>query len=375
MGLRVPFNQPSLCGQEIAYIKEAVQRKQLSGDGFYTKSCSSFLESHLSCPKVLLTHSCTAALEICALLLELNPGDEIIMPSYTFVSTANAFALNGATPVFVDIDPLTQNIDVSLIEAAINSNTKAIVAVHYAGISCDLVRLRSLADAHSLVLIEDAAQALFSKYRDKELGTYGHLATFSFHETKNISCGEGGALAINDVKYIDRSEIIREKGTDRSKFMRGQVDKYTWVDLGSSFLPGELSAAFLYAQLEHGRQFTNQRLNHWHKYHESLVEMASSKPLRPMYIPPEVTHNAHMYYLLLDNLESRDKFIAFMREQSIACLFHYVPLHSSVAGLRYTRCLEPMTNTNIAADCLVRLPLYPLVDTQFVLEAISRFSF
>ena len=372
--MRVPFNTPYYAGNESHYIQQAFSNKQLSGDGEFTARVSEILNNIFSSQRVLLTHSCTAALEMAAILLDIAPGDEIIMPSFTFVSTANAFSLRGGIPVFVDIEPSTQNLDLSVIETAITKNTKAIVVVHYAGISCDMSRLRALADSYNLFLVEDAAQAIYSRFDNRPLGSFGDLATVSFHETKNISCGEGGCLIINNSNFIERAEIIREKGTNRSLFFRGAVDKYTWVDIGSSYLPGEVSAAFLLAQLEQGESITQKRLVNWEKYHAilSCSEYASLWSL--MEIPSLVKHNAHMFYLILNSDYSRDEFISFMKAQGVGCVFHYVPLHSSPAGQRLGRTSGSLNNTSRAAEQLVRLPMCPEFDIAYVLNMLEKWA-
>lgn len=359
----LPFNKPFIVDKELEYIKQAVDFGILRGDGVYTKKCHALIEKRLNCKKALLTHSCTAALEMSAILADLQPGDEVIMPSYTFVSTANAFVLRGAVPVFVDIRPDTMNIDENLIEAAITDKTKAICCVHYAGVGCEMDTIMSIARRHNLLVIEDAAQAFGSYYKGKLLGTIGHLGCFSFHETKNIISGEGGALIVNDDRYVERAEIIREKGTNRSKFFRGQVDKYTWVDIGSSYLPSDMIAAFLYSQLENIDKINQKRLEIWHEY-DDFFKQYDGIIQRP-YCPDECQHNAHMYYILFHDLERRTKFIDYMKEREILSTFHYIPLHSSPAALRFARTIGKMTNTNAVSDTLVRLPMFfELTDTQ-----------
>lgn len=347
-----------MTGKELWNISQAHHNGQLSGDGPFTRKCHSWFEETLGCRKALLTHSCTAALEMAAILADIKAGDEVIMPSYTFVSTANAFVLRGAVPVFVDIRDDTLNLDETKIEAAITAKTVAIVAVHYAGVGCEMDAIMAIANGHKLLVIEDAAQGLMATYKGRYLGTIGHLGTLSFHETKNITSGEGGALLINDDRFVERAEIIREKGTNRSRFFRGQVDKYTWVDIGSSYLPGELIAAFLYAQLEEAVTITRTRLDIWENYHESFEELSDKGLIRLPVIPRECVHNAHMYYLLLRSLDDRTRLIAMLKEQGILAVFHYIPLHSSPAGGRYCRTSGPMTVTDSISDCLVRLPLY-----------------
>jgi len=354
----IGFNKPHLTGKELHYIADAHGRGQLAGDGVYTQRCSERLEEITGSPKALLTHSCTAALEMSAILVDINPGDEIIMPSYTFVSTANAFVLRGGVPVFVDIRADTLNIDEMQIESAITPRTRAIVVVHYAGVACEMDVILDIAARHKLWVIEDAAQAVLARYKGRALGSIGHLGAFSFHETKNVISGEGGALLINDRRLISRAEVIREKGTNRSQFFLGQVDKYTWVDVGSSFLPGEINAAFLWAQLEEAEQITRKRINLWDQYHLAFQPLEDEGLLRRPTIPITCQHNAHMYYLILQDRSTRDKFISKMHHESINCVFHYVPLHSSPASQRYSRTSGHLPITTRLADCLVRLPLW-----------------
>jgi dTDP-4-amino-4,6-dideoxygalactose transaminase len=349
---------PYMTGKELFYIREAHNNKWLSGNGPFTKKCQTWLEEQLVCSKALLAHSCTAALEMAAILADIQPGDEVIMPSYTFVSTANAFVLRGATPVFVDIRPDTLNIDETKIAAAITAKTRAIVPVHYAGVACEMDTILDIARKHNLLVIEDAAQGIFSAYKGRPLGSIGDLAALSFHETKNIICGEGGALLVNKSELTERAEIIWEKGTNRSKFFRGEVDKYTWVDIGSSFLPGEVTAAFLWAQMEEAKTITERRLAIWDAYHEGFAELERNGKVRRPAVPAEAVHNAHMYYLLLPDLKRRTLFMNKMNAQGIGVVFHYVPLHSSPAGKRYGRVSGQLTVTERASDCLVRLPLW-----------------
>ena len=353
----IPFNKPYMTGNELRYIGEAYANTQLSGDGLFTKRCHALLEQRIGCQKALLTHSCTAALEMAALLLDLQPGDEVIMPSFTFVSTANAFVVRGAVPVFVDIRPDTLNIDENLIEAAITPRTKAICVVHYAGVGCEMDVIMDIAERHGLWVIEDAAQGILSEYKGRPLGSIGHLAALSFHETKNIICGEGGALLMNDPRFVERAEIIREKGTNRSRFFRGQVDKYTWIDGGSSYLPSEILAAFLYAQLEMADSITKQRIALWDRYHSWFDGMAIKDVLAPQ-IPDSCVHNAHIYYLLLPDLEHRTQFIASMKEREVQTVFHYLSLHSSPAGQHYGRPSGELKVTDAISDRLVRMPLW-----------------
>ncbi len=353
----IPFNRPHLTGREFSYIQEAVAGGQLAGNGRFTRRCQAWLQERLGASSVLLTHSCTAALEMAALLVDLQPGDEVIMPSFTFVSTANAFVLRGATPVFVDIRPDTLNIDEELIEAAITPRTKAIVAVHYAGVACEMDRLLDIATRRNLVLIEDAAHAFLARYKGRPLGSLGHLATFSFHETKNVISGEGGALIINDERFAERAEILWEKGTDRSKFFRGQVDKYTWVDVGSSFLPGELVAAFLWAQLEAADDITARRLDLWNRY-LAAARLLEPLGLRSAVVPRECEHNAHLFYLLLPPHVRQADVLKDLNARGVNAVFHYIPLHSSPAGRRYGRTAGPMHVTDGSSARLIRLPLW-----------------
>lgn len=356
--VNIPFNKPYMTGRELWYIAQAHANGHLAGDGAFTKKCHSWLKNRTGTDAALLTHSCTAALEIAALLIDIKPGDEIIMPSYTFVSTANAFVLRGGIPVFVDIRPDTLNINETLIEQAITSRTKAIVPVHYAGVPCEMDTIMDIARRHNLFVIEDAAQGIMSTYHGKPLGSIGHFGCLSFHETKNIISGEGGALLVNDESLALRAEIIREKGTNRSQFFRGQVDKYTWCDVGSSYLPGELIAAFLWAQMEAADEITTKRLNIWNKYHDAFVGLEQRGLIRRPIMPENTTHNAHMYYLLLNDLATRTRFIEFLKEKKISSVFHYVPLHSAPAGLQFGKFNEVLPITDATSEKLVRLPLW-----------------
>ncbi len=356
--MNIPFNKPYMTGKELWYVSQAHAQGHLAGDGGFSRKCSRWLEQSTGSRRALLTHSCTAALEMAAILADISPGDEVIMPSYTFVSTANAFVLRGGVPVFVDIRPDTLNIDEAKIEAAITPHTKAIVPVHYAGVACEMDTIMDIARRHGLLVIEDAAQGLMSTYRGRPLGSIGHMAALSFHETKNIISGEGGALLVNDPKFTERAEIIREKGTNRSLFFRGQVDKYTWVDIGSSYLPGEIIAAFLYAQMEEAQSITDRRVGLWSQYHLRLAAAEGAGWLRRPQMPTECRHNAHMYYLLLASLDARTEFINKMKQAGIQCVFHYIPLHSAPAGLRFGRAHGELTVTDQLADRLVRLPLW-----------------
>lgn len=352
------FNKPYIIGKELEFIRQAVINGHLSGDGPFSKKCHQYLEKHLRAKKVLLTHSCTAALEMAAMLCDIQPGDEVIMPSYTFVSTANAFVLRGGVPVFCDIRTDTKNIDESKIESLITSKTKAIVPVHYAGIACDMDAIIALAGKYKLLVVEDAAQAVNAVYKGKFLGTIGDLGCYSFHETKNFISGEGGAIAVNNRKFIDRAEIIREKGTNRTKYFQGQVDKYTWIDIGSSFLPSELTAAFLYAQLQEADKITAKRLLLWNTYHQELLELEENGLLARPVIPEYCVHNAHMYHIVLNDLPIRTALIEFLGKHDIMSVFHYVPLHSSPAGRHFARSAGELPVTDYIADRLLRLPCY-----------------
>jgi dTDP-4-amino-4,6-dideoxygalactose transaminase len=356
--MSIPFNKPHMTGKELWYVAQAHANGHLSGDGSFTRRCTSWLEQRTGCRRALLTHSCTAALEMAALLIDIRPGDEVIMPSYTFVSTANAFVLRGGVPVFIDIRPDTLNIDETRIEAAITARTRAIVPVHYAGVGCEMDAIMDIAARHGLVVIEDAAQGILSTYKGRPLGSIGHMAALSFHETKNIISGEGGALLVNDPRFVERAEIIREKGTNRSQFFRGQVDKYTWVDIGSSYLPGEILAAFLWAQMEEAEDITRRRLQLWAGYHQWFAAAEGGGRVRRPVIPRECQHNAHMYYLLLPRLEARSAFIERLKQSGIHCVFHYVPLHASPMGRRVGRTAGSMQHTDALSQRLVRLPLW-----------------
>lgn len=373
----IPFNKPPVTGNEIKYITEALSNEKLSGDGPFGKKCQEWFERELGCNKTLLTPSCTAALEMAALLIEIHPGDEVIMPSYTFVSTANAFALRGAKIVFVDIRPDTMNIDETLIEAAITEKTKAIVPVHYAGVSCEMDTIMDIAGKYGLYVIEDAAQGLKSTYKGKPVGIKGHLAAFSFHETKNCtSGGEGGLLIINDEKFAKRAEVLREKGTNRSQFFRGQIDKYTWVDFGSSYLPSELQSAFLWGQLERIDDVNNNRMKTWETYYTNFKKIAEAGLLELPIIPENCEHNAHMFYIKLNDLEQRTKFIDYMKGCGVLTVFHYIPLHSAPAGKEFGSFSGRDTYTTSESERLVRLPLYyniGNIELQKVISCALRF--
>jgi len=370
------FNIPTITGNEQAYIQKAIVGGKLSGDGEFTKLSNSWMEKNFDTLKTLLTTSCTHALEMAAILADIKEGDEIIMPSYTFVSTANAFVLRGATIVFVDIRPDTMNMDETLIEAAITPKTKAIVPVHYAGVSCEMDTIMEIAKRYNLIVIEDAAQGVMSQYKGRYLGTIGHLGCYSFHETKNYNCGEGGALLANHASYIERAEIIREKGTNRSRFFRGQVDKYTWVDVGSSYLPSEINAAFLYAQLEQAGEINDNRLESWKNYYMGLAELAKKGYIQLPHVPDGCTHNAHMFYIKCSSIDERTRLIDYLKNCGIQSVFHYIPLHSSEAGHKYGRFHGEDRYTTKESEKLLRLPLYyklPLSDLNQIVDAINKF--
>ncbi|KAA1054038.1 dTDP-4-amino-4,6-dideoxygalactose transaminase [Azospirillum argentinense] len=354
----IPFNRPHVTGREVQYIAEACDRGHLSGDGLFTGRCQRWLEEATGATRALLTTSGTSALEMTAILADIGPGDEVIMPSYTFSSSANAFVLRGGVPVFIDIRPDTMNMDEALIEAAVTPRTRAIMVMHYAGVPCDMEPIMAVAERHNLVVIEDAAQGLLSSYRGRPVGGIGHMAAFSFHETKNIIAGEGGAILINDPRVVQRAEIIREKGTNRTAFHRGETDKYTWVDLGSSFLPSEIIAAFLWAQLEGAKEITARRLALWNRYHERFAPLEAAGLARRPICPDDTVSNGHIYYLLLPSREKRDALIASLRAVGIMAVFHYIPLHSAPAGTRFGRANGAMTHTDDLSHRLVRLPLW-----------------
>ncbi len=355
----IPFNAPPIVGSEVEYMQSAMASGKLCGDGGFTRRCQQWMEQHFGSKKVLLTPSCTASLEMAALLIDIQPGDEVIMPSYTFVSTANAFVLRGAVIVFVDVRPDTLNIDETLIEAAITEKTRAIVPVHYAGVACEMDSIMALAAKHQLFVIEDAAQGVMSQYKGRALGTIGHIGCFSFHETKNYTAGgEGGATLINDAKLVERAEIIREKGTNRSQFFRGQVDKYTWRDIGSSYLMADLQAAYLWAQLEAAERINQQRLHLWQRYYDALQPLAAAGRIELPVVPDNCLHNAHMFYIKLRDSDDRQALINWMKEAEILTVFHYIPLHSSPAGERFGRFHGDDRFTTKESERLLRLPLF-----------------
>lgn len=372
----INFNVPPYTGKEMEYVMQCVENQKICGDGPFTKKCNEWIEKKTGTGKCLLTTSCTHATEMAALLADIKPGDEVIMPAYTFVSTADGFVLRGATPVFVDIRPDTMNIDENKIEAAITEKTKAIVPVHYAGVSCEMDKIMELAKKYNLMVIEDAAQGIMSTYKGKALGTFGEFGCFSFHETKNFSMGEGGALLIRDQKYVEEAEIIREKGTNRSKFFRGQIDKYTWVNYGSSYLPSDMNAAYLYAQLELADEITEHRLLLWNRYYERLLPLAEAGRIELPVIPKGCEHNAHMFYIKARDLEERSAFIDFMAKKQIKCVFHYIPLHTAPAGQKFGRFHGEDVYTTKESERLVRLPMYyklTLEEVDGICDQIIRF--
>lgn len=376
--LKVDFNRPVPVGNEFEYMRQAIENRHLSGDGPFTKKCHALFEQDLGVRKALLTTSCTHALEMSALLLDIQPGDEVILPDFTFVSTVNAFVLRGAKPVFLDVRPDTLNLDESTLEAAITPRTKAILPVHYAGVGCEMDTIMEVAGRHNIPVVEDNAHGLFGKYKGKFLGTFGVMATQSFHETKNFSCGEGGALLINDPLYVERAEIIREKGTNRARFFRGQVDKYTWVDIGSSFLPSDILAAFLYAQLEQREKIQLHRKNIWELYQAGLEDWAAAHDVQLPFIPEYCEQSYHMFYLLMPNLELRQKFISYLRERGIYSVFHYLPLHLSDMGQRFGGKPGDLPVTESISDRLVRLPFHNALtssEQEQVIDAICEFPF
>ena len=372
----ISFNQPPFTGNELKYIQKAVENNRICGDGFFNLECMKWIENKTGTSKSFLTTSCTHALEMAALLADIKPGDEVIMPSYTFVSTADAFVVRGGVPVFVDIRPDTMNIDENLIENAITAKTKAIVPVHYAGVGCEMDKILEIAEKYNLYVIEDAAQGMMAEYKGKSLGSIGNFGAYSFHETKNYSMGEGGALLIRDQKHIEHAEIIREKGTDRSKFFRGQVDKYRWVDFGSSYLPSELNAAYLWAQLEEADTIYNDRMNTWNRYNEAFQDLKQKGVLELPYIPEYCKHNAHMYYMKTDALETRTKLLGYLKEHGVLSVFHYVPLHSAPAGIKYGRFHGEDKYTTRESERLFRLPMYYRMkdeDIETVIETVHNF--
>ncbi len=372
----IPFNRPSLAGREFEYMREAIANGHFSGDGPFTHRCNALLEEALGIPSAVLTTSCTHALEMSALLLDIQPGDEVIIPSFTFVTTANAFVLRGAQPVFVDIRPDTLNVDEARLERLITPLTRAIVVMHYAGVGCEMDKICEIAQRHDVAIVEDNAHGLFGKYKGRHLGTFGALATLSFHETKNFTCGEGGALLINDTRYVDRAEIIREKGTDRSRFFRGQVDKYTWVDYGSSYLPSDILAAFLCAQLEARAQIQSQRQRIWEYYYDNLEDWAAENGVDLPTVPEYCEQPYHLFHLLLPSLEERQAFIAYLKSNDVASVFHYLPLHLSKMGRRFGGEAGDCPVTEDVSDRLARLPFHNSIteeDQERVVNLVTQF--
>ncbi len=372
----IGFNIPPMVGNEEKYVTEAIRNHKICGDGEFTKKCSNFMEQKFNASKVLLTTSGTSALEMAAILLDIQPGDEVIMSPYTFVSTANAFVLRGAKIVFVDIRPDTMNIDEKLIEDAITEKTKAIVPVHYAGVACEMDAINEIARKHNLKVVEDAAQGVMAKYKNQYLGTIGDIGCYSFHETKNYSMGEGGAIVFKDNNYVEDAEIIREKGTNRSKFFRGQVDKYTWVECGSSFLPSDINAAYLWPELEMADEINNNRLRAWNIYNDGLKELEEKGFIERPVIPAECEHNAHMYYIKAKDLDERTKLIAYLKENGVQAVFHYIPLHTAPAGLKYGRFHGEDKYTTKESERLLRLPMYYNIaedDVKYVVSKIKEF--
>ena len=372
----ISFNVPPVVGNEIKYIKEAIENKKICGDGVFTKKCSAWLEQKTGTAKALLTTSCTHATEMAAILADIQPGDEVIMPSYTFVSTADAFVLRGAKAVFVDIRPDTMNIDENLIEEAVTERTKAIVPVHYAGVACEMDTICGIAEKYHLSVIEDAAQGVLSTYKGRQLGTIGDYGCYSFHETKNYSMGEGGALLIKDPENIERAEIIREKGTNRSKFFRGQIDKYTWMDAGSSYLPSELNAAYLWAQLEVADKILEDRMNSWDAYNSQLAPLKDAGLIELPFVPEHCTHNAHMFYIKTKDLEERQELIGYLKSKGIAAVFHYIPLHSSPAGQKYGTFSGEDRYTTKESERLLRLPMYYGLEKKqidYIVKTVNEF--
>ena len=355
---KIPFNHPFATGDEFSCISAAIDNLHLSGNGPFSELCAQWLEESLGCKRALLTSSCTSALEMAMLLADIGPGDEVIMPSFTFVTTASSVALRGGVPVFVDIREDTLNLDERQVDAAITSRTRAIMPMHYAGVACAMEGISRIARRHELIVIEDAAQGISASYRGRSLGTIGDLGCISFHETKNLICGEGGALLVNRPDWVERAEVIQEKGTDRARFLRGQIDRYTWVDLGSSFLMSEISAAFLWAQIQHAEEILARRMAIWSAYHERLAALEATEALRRPTIPVDRYHNAHMYYILLEDRASRDRLIEGLANQNIHALFHYIPLHSAPAGERFGRTAGELTVTDRMSERLLRLPLW-----------------
>lgn len=373
--MHIPFNKPYLTGNELAFIAQAINNGQLSEEGPFTKKCQMWLESHIGCTKAFLTPSCTSAIEMAANLADIQEGDEVIMPSFSFCTTANAFVIRGGVPVFVDIRQDTLNIDEAKIEEAITPRTKAIITVHYAGVSCAMEPIMTIAERYNLLVIEDAAHSIMSFYKGKPLGSIGHIGGLSFHETKNIISGNGGAILINDSRFLDRTEIIREYGTNRRSFLRGEIENYTWLDVGSSLLSGEMVAAFLYAQIDKVDFITKKRLEIWKDYHEAFADIELQGKVRRPTIPEGCQHNAHIYYLLLPNSDLRDRLISYLKDKGIQAVFHYVPLHNSPAGLKYSRSHGDLSSTLEVSSRLIRLPLWVGLSSTDVARVIDSIKF
>ncbi|QDK37689.1 dTDP-4-amino-4,6-dideoxygalactose transaminase [Bdellovibrio sp. NC01] len=374
--MKIPFNVPPHSSNEEKYISQAIGFRKLSGEGTFNKKCAEWFKEHLHCQMAVITPSCTSALEMAMVLADIGPGDEVILPSFTFTSTANVVALYGATPVFVDVEPGTMNIDVAAMEKAITAKTKVVMPVHYAGISCQMDKIMALSDKHGFIVIADAAQGIFASYQGKPVGSFGHMAAYSFHETKNIVCGEGGALIINDPRFVARAEIVRDKGTNRQQFLNGQVDKYTWQDKGSSYLQSELAAAFLLSQLEEGSLITARRLAHWEQYHEGFAELEKAGKLTRMKVPSDCEGNAHIYYMLLNSADERAALWSYLKEAGIQSTTHYVPLHSAPAGIRFGRVSGSMKVTDDQANRLLRMPMWADLtkeDVSFVVNKVRQF--
>ena len=370
--MKIPFNLPPHSSNEEKYISQAIANRKLSGEGSFNKKVVEWFKSHLKCEMAVVTPSCTSALEMAMVLADIGPGDEVILPSFTFTSTANVIALYGATPVFVDVEPSTMNIDVNAMEKAITAKTKVVMPVHYAGVACEMDRIMALSEKHGFIVVADAAQAIFSSYKGKPTGAWGHMAAYSFHETKNIVCGEGGALIINDPRFKERAEVVRDKGTNRQQFLNGQVDKYTWQDKGSSYLQSELAVAFLLAQLEEGEKITSHRLTHWNQYHQGFADLEKQGHLKRMHIPGDCQGNAHIYYFLTNSAEERTQLWSFLKENEIQSTSHYVPLHSAPAGLRFGRVAGSMEVTDDYANRLLRMPMYADLTKEEVALVIDK---
>ncbi|WP_413293792.1 dTDP-4-amino-4,6-dideoxygalactose transaminase [Bdellovibrio sp. HCB185ZH] len=370
--MKIPFNLPPHTHNEEKYISQAIANRKLSGEGAFNKKVVEWFKNHLKCEMAVITPSCTSALEMAMVLANIGPGDEVILPSFTFTSTANVIALYGAIPVFIDIDPKTMNMDVDAMEKALTPKTKVVMPVHYAGVACEMDRIMALSEKRGFIVVADAAQAIFSSYKGKPTGAWGHMAAYSFHETKNIVCGEGGALVINDKRFVERAEIVRDKGTNRQQFLNGQVDKYTWQDKGSSYLQSELAVAFLYAQLEEGEKITAHRLAHWNQYHQGFADLEKQGHLTRMQVPGDCQTNAHIYYFLCKSAEERAKLWAYLKESDIQSTTHYVPLHSAPAGLKFGRVAGSMAVTDDLANRMLRMPMFEDLKKEEVAFVINK---